>query len=115
MHSVGNGLVTNDHDCSCTPGRILTSSLPQACYSPAGESCDWYRNCLGRKYPCEDASNAYTVTYAEKFCTLHSGRKASFSAEGQKWLNAVRKCLQVDSGRGASDTSVGHNIVLPDA
>ena len=94
VHSVSNGLVTKD--CSCTPGRILTSSLPQACYSPSGESCNWYSSCLRRKYPCEDASNAYAVTYAERFCMLYNERRAIFSAEGQKWLDAVRKCLQVD-------------------
>ena len=90
-------------DCSCKPGNttpkpytgIATTSLPPRCYSPPGDSCDWYRNCLEKKYPCEDTSNAYAIKYAEKFCRLYGDRYSIFSSEGRKWVDAVRKCLQV--------------------
>ena len=82
--------------CKCTPGEVIGSSLPQSCFSPSGDSCNWYRNCLRKKYSCQDSSNAYAVRYAEKFCELYDDRRSFFSAEGQKWVDAVRKCLQVD-------------------
>lgn len=82
--------------CSCTPGRTFTPSLPAACYSPSGESCGWYRNCLERKYPCQDTSNAYAIQYAEKFCRLYDERRALLSPDGQKWVDATRRCLQVN-------------------
>ena len=101
VHNKNYGSVTDD--CSCQPGRstsrpytgIPTTSLPLECYSPAGDSCDWYRNCLEKKYPCEASSNAYAIKYAEKFCRMFEERRAKFSADGQKWMDGVRKCLQV--------------------
>ena len=93
VHNKNYGSVTDD--CSCQPGRIPTLSLPPECYSPAGDSCDWYRNCLEKKYPCEATSNAYAITYAENFCTKYEERRAKFNANGQKWMDGVRKCLQV--------------------
>ncbi|XP_029190324.2 uncharacterized protein LOC114957145 isoform X1 [Acropora millepora] len=102
VHNKRSGSVTQDCSCkdagSTTPNPftgLLIAILPPHCYSPSGDSCDWYRNCLERKYPCEDTSNAYAITYAEKFCRLYDERYFSFSVAGQKWMNAVRKCLQV--------------------
>ena len=90
-------------DCSCQLSNttakpyagVPTTSLPQECESPKGDSCDWYRNCLEKRYPCEDTSNAYAIKYAEKFCRLYENRSSLFSPEGRKWVEAVRKCLQV--------------------
>ena len=90
-------------DCSCQLSNttakpyagVPTTSLPQECESPKGDSCDWYRNCLEKRYPCEDTSNAYAIKYAEKFCRLYENRSSLFSPEGRKWVDAVRKCLQV--------------------
>ena len=101
MHDIPWGQVTDD--CSCKPSNstpkpytgIPTTSLPQNCYSPSGDSCDWYRNCLEKKYPCEDTSNAYAIKYAEKFCRLYDDHYSEFSPEGRTWVDAVRKCLQV--------------------
>ena len=74
---------------------VPTTSLPLECNSPSGDSCDWYRNCLEKTYPCEDTSNAYAIKYAEKFCRLYGNRYSLFSPKGRKWVDAVRKCLQV--------------------
>ena len=90
-------------DCSCQLSKttakpytgVPTTSLPLECNSPSGDSCDWYRNCLEKRYPCEDTSNAYAIKYAEKFCRLYENRSSLFSPEGRKWVDAVRKCLQV--------------------
>ena len=101
VHDKERGSVTED--CSCKPSISTsypytvspTTSLPPECFSPSGDSCDWYRNCLEKKYPCEATSNAYAIRYAEKFCSLFDERRAKFSADGQKWMDGVRKCLQV--------------------
>ncbi len=87
--------------CSCGDGyttpRPVTggSSLPATCYSPAGDDCDWYRQCLEQRYPCGDTETGYAIPYAEKFCHLYNDRLSYFSEDGQLWVNAVRKCLQV--------------------
>ncbi|XP_078357857.1 uncharacterized protein LOC144642697 [Oculina patagonica] len=69
--------------------------LPSECHNPSGDSCDWYRNCLEKKYPCEATSNPYAIKYAEKFCKLYGKRYSSFSPDAQRWVDGVRKCLQV--------------------
>ena len=93
LHSKEYGSVTDD--CSCQPGRVPTLTLPSECYSPAGNSCDWYLNCLEKKYPCEGSRTAYAITYAKRFCRMFEGLSIKFSADGQKWMDGVRKCLQV--------------------
>jgi hypothetical protein len=50
---------------------------------------------LEKKYPCEATSNAYALEYAEKFCRLYGEKKSWFTEKGQRWMNGVRKCLQV--------------------
>ena len=72
-----------------------TTSLPAECYNPSGNSCDWYRDCLEMKYPCESTSNPYAIRYAETFCKLYHKRYSLFSSDAQKWIDGVRKCLQV--------------------
>lgn len=70
------------------------ASLPAKCYTPSGKSCDWYRECLEKKYPCESSSSPYAIRYAEKFCNIYNKRYSLFSSSGQKWIDGVRKCLQ---------------------
>ncbi|XP_078357839.1 uncharacterized protein LOC144642686 [Oculina patagonica] len=95
VHDKESGSVLED--CSCHPDGVYTTQLPlpQECYSPPGNFCNWYRDCLELKYPCEATSNAYAIKYAEKFCKLYGERYSLFSEDGQKWVDGVRKCLQV--------------------
>ncbi|XP_068695635.1 uncharacterized protein [Montipora foliosa] len=86
--------------CKCTPGEKIWRPLPGDCYRPYGWDCDWYRNCLRRKYSCDNASTAYAISYAERFCattssTLYNYRRALLSADGWSWVSAVRNCLQL--------------------
>ena len=82
------GSVTGD--CSCNPSNPTsypntltpTTLLPPECYSPPGDSCDWYRSCLEKKYPCEATSNGYAIKYAEHFCKLYDQSYAKFSQAG---------------------------------
>ena len=95
MHGQSFGSVS--HDCHCDPSQLLPdTSLPQHCYSPAGNwSCYWYRNCLEKKHVCKSPSNAYVIGYAERFCRVFEEQKAKLSPDAQKWMEAVRKCQQV--------------------
>ena len=84
--------------CTCQDGQEYTQSdltLPSECYSPSGTDCEWYENCLEKKYKCSGTDDDYAIAYATKFCELFNKHFAKFTVEGQTWLNSVRKCLQV--------------------
>ena len=85
-------------DCSCTPGEMLPndrSRLEAECYSPPGNDCDWYEDCLEMRYPCRGTDDGYAIEYAEKFCNLYSENYNDFSIIGRQWVDEVRKCLQL--------------------
>lgn len=91
---------TVNHVCACHPHDTagLTrpqSTLPPRCFSPSGDQCSWYQDCLERRHPCEGTDAAYAITYAKKICDLYSDHYDRFSSDGKHWINAVRKCLQV--------------------
>ena len=85
--------------CKCSPSDpppTVKVPLPAWCYSPDGRSCNWYTDCLNKAYPkCEDDKDEYAIKFAEKFCKLYDKNYKDFSTEGKKWVDAVRKCLQV--------------------
>ena len=97
LYDMEQGLVNNG--CRCSPGDTTTEAptdnLPPHCYSPSGEDCSWYRECLERRYQCEGTDRGYAIEYAEKFCNLFSNNYNDFSANGRAWVDGVRKCLQV--------------------
>ena len=97
FYDIAQGPVHND--CRCSPGETTTEAptdnLPAHCYSPRGEDCSWYRECLERRYQCEGTDHGYAIEYAEKFCNLFSNNYNDFSANGRAWVDGVRKCLQV--------------------
>lgn len=87
-------------DCSCSPNEMPmtvapTDDLPPHCYSPEGNDCHWYRECLEARYPCEGSNAGYAIEYAEKFCNLYSENYNDFTTSGRAWVDGVRKCLQV--------------------
>ena len=92
-----NGVVFSQCKCSPTgPPPTVKVPLPAWCYSPDGRNCSWYRDCLNKAYPkCEDDEDDYAIKFAEKFCQLYNESYKEFSPEGKKWVDAVRKCLQV--------------------
>ena len=97
IYGVEEGRVNSD--CSgCTPGDMLPnnlSRLAEECYSPRGDDCGWYENCLERRYPCHGTDDGYAIEYAQKFCNLYSDNYNDFSPVGRQWVDAVRQCLQV--------------------
>jgi hypothetical protein len=97
VYGRGNGVVFSQCKCSPTgPPPTVKVPLPAWCYSPDGRSCSWYRDCLNKAYPkCEDDKDDYAIKFSEKFCQLYNESYKEFSPEGKKWVDAVRKCLQV--------------------
>ncbi|VDH90907.1 Hypothetical predicted protein [Mytilus galloprovincialis] len=96
QHDISYGTVYDD--CKCNISQEYTESnltLPSQCYSPSGTDCSWYQHCLERKYQCNGTENNFAVKFATKFCNLYSRSNQDFSQDGQKWMDAVRKCLQV--------------------
>lgn len=85
-------------DCQCEAGKPVSTAapLPRWCLSPDGSKCNWYRECLKQRYPCEQKDDEdYAIDYAEKFCELYAKSYNEFSSNDRHWIDAVRKCLQV--------------------
>ncbi|CAF3899418.1 unnamed protein product [Rotaria sp. Silwood1] len=81
--------------CICNDSSILPSTLPIECLSPDGSNCDWYNECLGRKYSCQDTPTEHVLTYATAFCNLYVKYQDIFSDPALRWIDDARKCLQV--------------------
>ena len=77
------------------PTAATKSAIPSSCYSPSGTSCNWYRECLEKKHPCDSSSYPYALTFAEHFCKVYGKHYSWFTRDGQRWVDGVRKCLQV--------------------
>lgn len=96
VHRQSFGNVSDD--CYCDPNQLYprpNTSLPQQCYSPNGNSCYWYRNCLEKKHFCKPRFNGYVIRYAERFCRVFEEQKPKLRPEVQNWMEAARKCQQV--------------------
>ena len=97
IYNRGYGFVFSP--CKCSPDDPVSKAsvpLPAWCYSPDGKNCSWYRECLSKAYPrCENDDNDYAIKFAEKFCNLYNESYNEFSSQGQRWIDAVRKCLQL--------------------
>ena len=66
--------------------------------NPSIHNCDWYIDCLEKYRPCGASEAPYAVEYGNKFCNAYKLHYGQFSTEGQQWIDAVRKCLQVVIG-----------------
>jgi hypothetical protein len=98
--------------------ELINTALSDECYTPTGDDCSWYRNCVAKRYDCTGViknsfhgiidggvgetafspfseSHNYAIDYGEKFCKLYEDNYDSFSNEGKLWVDKVRKCLQV--------------------
>lgn len=74
---------------------LSDDKLDDSCYNPKGVDCSWYRNCLEKRHKCEGTSHAYAISYAEKYCKLYGKYYDNFLKDGKKWIDGVRRCLQV--------------------
>ena len=88
-------------NCACSSGDTIPPSddtmptLDPECFSPSGDDCNWYRDCLEERYQCEATGDGYAIEYAKKFCDLFMEGSSDFSSQGMMWIDGVRKCLQV--------------------
>ena len=73
-----------------------THVVPVNCTEPDGATCDWYSTCENVYGPrnCTGEEN-YAINYGEKYCKKYDLTYHWFSANGQAWIDKVRKCLQV--------------------
>lgn len=75
--------------------QLVEDQLASDCFNPSGENCNWYKECLEKRYQCEKTSYPYAISFAEHFCSRFGTMYNSFSAKGKQWIDATRKCLQV--------------------
>ena len=65
LYGAEEGAVNSD--CGCSPGEMLPNDIgrlqPQ-CYSPPGDTCDWYADCLEVRYPCRGTDDGYAIEFA---------------------------------------------------
>lgn len=98
LHDLDEGPVSDR--CRCFDAETPTPdvempTLPPECLSPGGLDCNWYRECLELRYPCEGTGDGYAIEYAQKFCNLFSDNYNDFSPAGRQWVDGVRRCLQL--------------------
>ena len=77
IYEVEEGPVNSE--CGCIPGEMFPNDLSRLeaeCYSPGGDDCGWYENCLARHNECAPGEN-YAIEYALKFCNLYTTTLAS--------------------------------------
>ena len=83
-----------NQNCLCREGDKI-STLPKECYSPPGDNCEWYRNCLHKYQDCRNTDSNYAIDYGYYFCKAYDKSYYKFSLYGRRWVDATRKCLQV--------------------
>jgi len=82
-------------ETSSSASTSVGRTLPASCFRPKGTGCDWYRDCLETEYPCSDSGYGYAIEFGDKYCRLFVRNYDSFSMVGRRWLDNIRKCLQV--------------------
>lgn len=75
---------------ACVAGPSYAT--PTACAEPVPDNCAFYRACLDAAHPCGD--DGYALGFGEALCYLFIDHRDEFTPEGQRWLRAVRTCLQ---------------------
>ncbi|XP_062515583.1 uncharacterized protein LOC134191041 [Corticium candelabrum] len=94
---IDNGTVTEPCFCAGTAAPPSDDPpLPPSCFSPAGDSCEWYRDCLEARYNCSTTRYDYAIGYGKRFCDLYGKHYNELGPVAREWVDATRKCLQVD-------------------
>jgi hypothetical protein len=96
FHNINKGVILSPCNCS-GPEAPLSDSLGSAfgCYSPEGDSCDWYKHCLHARYNCTKTGYEYANSYGKKFCDRFGKWYSEFGILTRSWIDEVRQCLQV--------------------
>ena len=85
-HSKSSGHVSMDCYCDPLAPTAMSPTLSPGCYSPSGDDCDRFRNCLERKYPCDYSSTAYALKFAKMFCAMYKEHANKYSHQAQNWM-----------------------------
>ena len=75
----------------------INNEPPYNCLSPSGSDCKWYKLCLEKQYQfCQNHQYEYAITHGLHSCNVFLESLSEFSADTKAWMNATRKCLQVN-------------------
>ncbi|RIA91582.1 hypothetical protein C1645_675274, partial [Glomus cerebriforme] len=66
---------------------------PINCNNPPLNSCNFYKDCLEKKFNC--GTNGYPMRYGFANCEKFSKAINRFSNDGKKWVINTMHCLQV--------------------
>ncbi len=88
-----SGQIQNGNDA--LPGSLATR-LEGYCFHPERTGCEWYSECLEKRYPCRDSPYPYALRYAQPSCENYYRRWHFFSTKGQQWFNTASYCLKTD-------------------
>lgn len=73
-------------------GFVRPAVAGTACQDRVGR-CSYY-SCLAKTLNCR--SSNYIISFGEKYCKKFDQRQNWFSSRGQRFLNNIRSCLQVN-------------------
>ena len=80
--------------CACNPNSSVTASpmstLERTCYSPTGEDCSWYTNCLAERYPCTGCNVCAASTIAARARRQQQQQQQQFLQAGQIYAASMR-------------------------
>ncbi|KAJ3288916.1 hypothetical protein HDU76_007606, partial [Blyttiomyces sp. JEL0837] len=69
-----------------------TVNLPNTCFAPVRETCDFYSQCLNVAHDC--GPQGYAIGYGDHFCHEFAARAPVFSPKAKTWMWNVMYCLQ---------------------
>ena len=81
--------------CNVWQTRSRHYEYDAQCNIPDGSDCDWYEQCLDRRYGCSTSQHRYPLLYGKHFCRVTKQNEAKFSDVGRLWNQNVRRCLQI--------------------
>lgn len=80
--------------CKSASAEVLASVATEKCKNPIGNDCEWYERCQDSLNTCQSSTAKQFVKSEKRLCEKYQNHFRLFSADGQKWINGVRECLQ---------------------
>nr|CAG8477417.1 150_t:CDS:2 [Entrophospora candida] len=71
---------------------FLTVHITGDCNNPAPNSCNFYTDCLEKKFHC--GATGYQIKYGLKYCEKFKNSSNLFTSRGKKWITDTMLCLQ---------------------
>lgn len=77
----------------------ISNSDLRSCFELTDRGCDFYEQCLERKFNCGE--KGYAISFGKRYCeslmainSPHSPTEGKLSPQGLRWRETTRKCLQ---------------------